>query len=133
MRRPTGKELFLLAAMWLLYLFIIWQYIERSVFNLNAIIFLIMGAVITHNYFDAKAYAKMKARDATTNARLEQKFGRWRLLVQWSPLLFFFSMLLLAWLVRKWALPLLIIAPMGLFGLSAWVSVQIRGPDPDDP
>lgn len=133
MRRPTGKELLLLAAMWLLYLFIIWQYIERSVFNMNAIIFLILGVVVTNNYFNAESYAKMKAKEAATNARMRRKFGRWCLLVRWSPLLFFFSILLLAWFIPKWALPLLIIALVGLFGLSLWVSIQGKASDPDDP
>ena len=133
MRRPTIKELLLLAAMWLMYLFIVWRYIERSVFNANAIILLILGILVTNNYFNAESYAKMKAKEAASKARMQRKFGRRRLLVQWSPLLFFCAMLLLAWLVREWALPLLIIALVGLFGLTIWVTVQTRGADPDDP
>ena len=131
MRRPTAKELFALATLWLLYLFLLWRDTQRSVFNFSAIPLLIIGAMITYNYFNANAYARMKTRDAENTARMQRKFGRWHRLVVWLPFLFLLSMAVLAWLIPSWGFTLLCIGFAGWLIGSLLVGVARTGPDPE--
>ena len=106
MRRPTIKELLELAFLWLVILFACWRSINAHSFDLSDLVWLALGVIWTYRYFNAEAYTKHKAGQAETEADLKLRFGRWYKLVQWSPILFFYGMLLLAILMHSLTLVL---------------------------
>ena len=125
MRKPTAKELLSLLFLWAVTL-IGFGFLEQK---LHLLIWLTIDVVETYRHFNVKAYAKLKAQQDKTNARLKQKFGRWSLLAQWSPILFFFAFALPGLLFRDWALVLLLIGFAGLLIGIVLVQVAISGPD----
>ena len=133
MRRPTGKELLVLALLWLLTLSLFWFRHKINASYVVLLIWLIIDIVSTYRTFNAKAYAKQKARQAAANARLERKFGRRYKLVPWLPILFFFATLFLALLTPTLAFPLIGIGFLVLMVGILLVGIAAAGPDPDDP
>lgn len=125
MRMPTAKELLSLLFLWAVTL-IGFGFLEQK---LPLLIWLAIDIMDTYRYFNVKAYAKLKAQQNETDARLKRKFGRWSLLAQWSPILFFFAMALPGLLFRDWALVLLLIGFAGLLIGIVLVQVAISGPD----
>ena len=133
MRRPTGKELAELALLWLLTLSLFW--FRHKINGSYGVLpfWLIIDIVSTYRTFNAKAYAKQKARQAAANARLERKFGRWYKLAPWIPILFFFAALFLALLIPALAFPLIGIGFLVLMVGILLVGIAAAGPDSEDP
>jgi len=133
MRRPTLPETCLLVLFWIFVLRKIVRSFEMTSFDTGILVWGILALMWTYRYLNAKAYANMKKNQAAHETYMAQRFGRWRLLVEWSPILFLLAMFLLAWLIRPKGLPLLIIGLIGLFALSVWVGTQGNGSSSEDP
>jgi len=129
MRLPTPRELLFIAVFWILVLLEIYRSIQGVASKASLLLWIILGLMHTYQLFNAKAYAEMKAKETHTNACLRKKFGRWHRLVQWSPTLFFFAMILLAMPTRSMTLVFLGVA--GFLIGSIWLSLLVSNTEPE--
>ena len=128
MRRPTSKELFELAAMWLFILITRWYSISRSGPGPMDLLWLCLGGMWIYRYCSAEGYAKFKAEQARQTARLQKRFGRRYKLVSCLPYLLLLATLLLALLLHSLTLFFISFA---VFIISLVWLVYIVKTDPD--